>query len=160
MSERIGLFAGSFDPVTLGHADVVRRALRVVDRLVVAVAVNATKSPIFPLDERADLTRRALGGDRVDVREFSGLLVHLAREVRATVLVRGVRGVTDFDYEVHMARMNRQLAPDIETVFLSPAAELAHVSSTFVRDIARLGGDLSGVVHPDVAAALRARFPA
>jgi pantetheine-phosphate adenylyltransferase len=126
----------------------------------VAVAVNASKTPLFPLAERAAMAREALGGDRVEVREFDGLLVGLAREVGATVLVRGVRGVTDFDYEAQMARMNRQLAPDIESVFFTPAAELAHVSSTFARDIARHGGDLAGIVHPAVAAALRARFAA
>lgn len=157
---RIGLYAGSFDPVTLGHEDIVTRALRVVDRVIVAVAVNSGKTPLFTLAERAELLRRTVGGDRVEVREFEGLLADLATAVGATVLVRGVRGVTDFDYEMHMARMNRQLAPDVETVILAPAAEVAHVSSTFVRDIARLGGDLTGVVHPAVAEALRARFPA
>jgi pantetheine-phosphate adenylyltransferase len=155
---RIGLYAGSFDPVTLGHEDIVARALRLVDRLVVAVAANATKTPLFSAADRTAFLRETVGGDRVDVREFGGLLVDLARDVGATVLVRGVRGVTDFDYEVLMARMNRQLAPEIETVFLTPAAELAHVSSTYVRDIARHGGDVSRLVRPLVADALRARF--
>jgi pantetheine-phosphate adenylyltransferase len=158
VSERIGVYAGSFDPVTLGHDDIVRRALRIVDRVVVAVAVNSSKTPLFTLEQRADLARRTLGGDRVEVRALDGLLVDLARDVGASVLLRGVRGVTDFDYEAQMARMNRQLAPAVETIFLTPAAELAHVSSTFARDIARHGGDLTGIVHPMVADALRARF--
>jgi pantetheine-phosphate adenylyltransferase len=155
---RIGLYAGSFDPVTLGHEDIVERALRLVDRLIVAVAVNSTKTALFPLDERAEFLRRTLTDERVSVRRFDGLLVDLAREVDATVLVRGVRNVTDYDYEVQMARMNRQLAPEIETVFLAPSAAVAHVSSTFVREIARNGGDVTGLVRPIVAEALRARF--
>ena len=156
---RVGLYAGSFDPVTLGHEDIVARALRVVDRLVVAVAVNSGKSPVFSLAERADMVRRVVGGDRVEVRDFDGLLADLAREVGASVLVRGVRGVVDFDYEVVMARHNRALAPDVETVFLVPSGELSHVSSTFVREIARNGGDVSALVRPLVAQALRERFP-
>jgi len=157
---RVGLYAGSFDPVTLGHEDVVRRALRIVDRLVVAVAMNSSKAPLFATEERARLLRETLTHDAVEVRQFGGLLIDLAREVGATVLVRGVRSVTDYDYEVQMARMNRQLAPDIETVFLAPSADVEHVSSTFVRDVARHGGPLDGLVRPVVAAALRARFAA
>src|SRR5437764_2096030 len=113
----IGLYAGSFDPVTLGHEDIVGRALRIVDRLVVAVAVNSGKTPLFTLDERAELLRRTIPSDRVEVRAFEGLLADLARDVGATVLVRGIRGLTDFDYEVVMARHNRALAPEVETVF-------------------------------------------
>lgn len=154
----IGLYAGSFDPVTLGHEDIVTRALRLVDRLVVAVAVNSGKSPMFTVEERVEFLRLTLRDERVEVRAFDGLLVDLARAVGATVLVRGVRNVTDYDYEVQMGRMNRQLAPEIETVFLAPSADVAHVSSTFVRDIARHRGDLTGVVEPAVADALRARF--
>ncbi|AHG90994.1 Phosphopantetheine adenylyltransferase [Gemmatirosa kalamazoonensis] len=155
---RVGLYAGSFDPVTLGHEDIVTRALRVVDRLVVAVAVNSGKSPLFSLDERAEMLRAVVGSDRVEVRAFDGLLADLARDVGASVLVRGVRGVVDFDYETVMARHNRLLVPEAETVFLVPGGEVAHVSSTFVREIARNGGDVSALVRPMVAAALRARF--
>ncbi|MBV9880943.1 MAG: pantetheine-phosphate adenylyltransferase [Gemmatirosa sp.] len=154
----IGLYAGSFDPVTLGHEDIVRRALHFLDRVVVAVAANGTKSPLFSAAERATLFAEAVRDDRVEVREFGGLLVDLAREVGAVALVRGVRNVTDYDYEVQMARMNRQLAPDIETLFLAPSADVAHISSTFVRDVARHGGPLDALVRPNVAAALRARF--
>jgi pantetheine-phosphate adenylyltransferase len=155
---RVGLYAGSFDPPTLGHQDIIRRALGVVDRLVVAVAINSTKTPLFPIEQRAALLRRVTGDARVEVHEFRGLLVDLARDVGATVLVRGVRGVADFEYEVQMARLNRQLAPDVETIFLAPSADVAHVSSTFVREIARLGGDVSPLVHADVVTALRERY--
>jgi pantetheine-phosphate adenylyltransferase len=155
---RVGLYAGSFDPVTLGHEDIVARALRVVDRLVVAVAVNSGKSPVFSLAERADMVRRVVGGERVEVREFDGLLANLARDVGATVLVRGVRGVIDFDYEVVMARHNRVLVPDVETVFLVPSGDVSHISSTFVREIARNGGEVGALVRPLVAEALRERF--
>jgi pantetheine-phosphate adenylyltransferase len=156
---RVGLYAGSFDPVTLGHEDIVARALRVVDRLVVAVAVNSGKSPVFSLAERADMVRRVVGSERVEVRDFDGLLADLARDVGASVLVRGVRGVIDFDYEVVMARHNRVLVPDVETIFLVPSGEVSHISSTFVREIARNGGDVSALVRPIVAQTLRDRFP-
>jgi pantetheine-phosphate adenylyltransferase len=155
---RVGLYAGSFDPVTLGHEDIVARALRVVDRLVVAVAVNSGKTPLFSLAERAALLRETVGGERVEVREFDGLLADLARDIGASALVRGVRGVVDFDYEVVMARHNRLLVPDVETIFLVPGGEVSHVSSTFVREIARHGGDVSALVRPVVARALRERF--
>lgn len=155
---RIGLYAGSFDPPTVGHEDIVRRALGVVDRLVVAVAINSTKTPLFTIEERADLLTRTIADDRVEVRAFRGLLVDLAREVDATILVRGVRGVADFEYEVQMARLNRGLAPNVETIFLAPSADVAHVSSTFVREIARLGGDVSSLVRPIVADALRGKL--
>jgi pantetheine-phosphate adenylyltransferase len=155
---RVGLYAGSFDPVTLGHEDVIRRALHIVDRLVVAVAVNASKTPLFTSAERTAMIADVVRDDRVEVREFGGLLVDLARDVGATVLVRGVRGVTDFDYEAQMARMNRQLAPGVETIILFPSAEVAHISSTYVRDVARYGGELAGAVRPAVERALREHF--
>jgi pantetheine-phosphate adenylyltransferase len=155
----VGLYAGSFDPPTVGHEDIIRRALTVVDRLVVAVAVNSTKAPLFSIEERAGFLRRLVDDPRVEVREFRGLLVDLARDVGATVLVRGVRSVGDFEYEVQMARLNRGLAPDVETIFLAPSADVAHVSSTFVREIARLGGNVDALVRGPVADALRARFP-
>ena len=155
---RIGLYAGSFDPVTLGHEDIVHRALRVVDKLVVAVAINSGKTPIFSLAERAELLRSTVGGERVEIREFGGLLADLATSIGANVLVRGVRGLTDFDYEVVMARHNRVLAPDVETILLVPAGDVSHISSTFVREIARNGGDVSAFVRPLVAQALRERL--
>lgn len=153
------LFAGSFDPVTRGHEDLIRRALAFADRVVVAVATNVGKQPLFTVDERQALIREATAGDgRVDVCAFHGLLVTLARDVGATVLVRGLRAVSDFDYEYQMALMNRHLMPSLETVFLVPSSGLTYVSSSLVREVARFGGDVSALVHPAVAAALRARF--
>jgi pantetheine-phosphate adenylyltransferase len=156
---RTALYAGSFDPVTRGHEDLIRRGFAVADRVVVAVATNVGKQPLFTAEERVDLLRRALGDDpRVDVRSFGGLLVDLARDVGATVLVRGVRGVADFEFETQMALMNRHLLPSVETVFLAPSAGMAYVSSTLVREVARFGGDVTAHVHPAVNDALRARF--
>ena len=155
---RIALFAGSFDPVTRGHEDLVRRAFAFADRVVVAVATNASKQPLFTADERAALIRAALDDERVEVRAFHGLLVDLARDVGATMLVRGLRGVSDFDYEYQMALMNRHLLPTLETIFLVPSPAFAFVSSTHVRDVARYGGSVDEFVHPRVAAALRERF--
>lgn len=161
---RTALYAGSFDPVTLGHVDIMRRALALADRLVVAVAVNASKQPLFALEERAALVREALGevaagpAPRVEVRHFQGLLVEFARSVGATLSVRGLRTVADFEYEHQMALMNRHVAPDVETVFLAPSAPTAFVSSSLVREVARLGGSVAGLVPPNVEAALAARF--
>jgi pantetheine-phosphate adenylyltransferase len=156
---RTALYAGSFYPVTRGHEDLIRRGFAVADRVVVAVATNVGKQPLFTAEERVDLLRRALGDDpRVDVRSFGGLLVDLARDVGATVLVRGVRGVADFEFETQMALMNRHLLPSVETVFLAPSAGMAYVSSTLVREVARFGGDVTAHVHPAVNDALRARF--
>ena len=161
---RVAIFAGSFDPVTHGHLDLMRRALGIADRLVVGVAVNATKQPLFTLEERSSLIREALGAPatgarpRVEVRSFQGLLVDFARQVGATVSIRGLRTVSDFDYEFQMALMNRHLAPDVETVFLAPSAGTTFLSSSLVREVARLGGTVHGLVPPNVEAALLARF--
>ncbi|MDF1502191.1 pantetheine-phosphate adenylyltransferase [Roseisolibacter sp. H3M3-2] len=162
---RTAIYAGSFDPVTLGHLDLMRRSLEFVDRLVVGVAVNSTKTPMFTLEERASLIRASLGelatGDapRVEVRHFQGLLVDFARDAGATLSVRGLRAVADFEYEFQMALMNRHLAPTFETLFLVPSVETTFISSTLVREVARLGGTVDALVPPPVAAALRARFP-
>ena len=156
---RIALYAGSFDPVTRGHEDLIRRGFAFADRIVVAVATNVSKQPLFTVDERTAFVRETLGDDpRVQVRAFHGLLVDLAREVGATVLVRGLRAVSDFEYEYQMALMNRHLMPSLETVFLVPSSGLTYVSSSLVREAARFGGDVDAFVHPAVAAALRARF--
>ena len=155
---RVALFAGSFDPVTRGHEDLVRRAFAFADRVVVAVATNASKQPIFTAEERAALIREVLGDPRVEVRAFHGLLVNLAREVGATMLVRGLRAVSDFDYEYQMALMNRHLLAELETVFLVPSSGLTYVSSSLVREVARYGGNVDALVHPRVSAALRERF--
>ncbi|MDQ6926027.1 MAG: pantetheine-phosphate adenylyltransferase [Candidatus Eremiobacteraeota bacterium] len=157
---RAAVFAGSFDPVTRGHVDLVRRAAALFDRVVVAVAVNSGKQPLFSLEERVTLVRGALDaeGVRADVARLDGLLVAFARAAGARYLVRGVRTVADFEYEQQMARMNRHVAPKIDTVFLSPAPELAWVSSTLVREVARLGERVDALVTPNVAAALDAKF--
>ena len=156
---RVAVFAGSFDPVTLGHVDLVRRALAFADRVVVAVAVNSAKQPLFTLDERAALVREALGDEpRVEVRALDGLLVAFAERAGATLLLRGLRTGADFDYESGMAQMNRHVAPSVDTVFLAPSPAVGFVSSTLVREVARLGGSVDALVPPGVAAALRARF--
>jgi pantetheine-phosphate adenylyltransferase len=156
---RIAIYAGSFDPITQGHEDLVRRSLEFVDRLVVAVATNVSKSPLFSLDERMQLVRAATGNDaRVEVRQFHGLLVDFAREVDAKLLIRGLRAVSDFEYEFQMALMNRHLSPQLETVFMVPSLDSTYISSSLVREVARFGGDVSGLVHPVVADALRARY--
>jgi len=155
---RLALYPGSFDPVTRGHEDLILRSLAFVDRVVVAVAVNPSKQPLFTLAERVALIREAIQHPAVEVQAFDGLLVEFARRVGATVLVRGLRAVSDFEYEFQMALMNRQLAPTIETVFLVPAFDLTYLSSSLVREVARFGGDVSQLVHPAVAQALRDKF--
>jgi pantetheine-phosphate adenylyltransferase len=158
-SPRIALYAGSFDPVTNGHEDLIRRVLVFADRIIVAVATNVSKQPLFSVEERIGFIREAVGHDpQVEVRAFSGLLVDFAREVGACVNVRGLRAVSDFEYEFQMALMNRHLLPALETVFMAPSLDTTYISSSMVREVARFGGDVSGLVHPMVADALRARF--
>lgn len=158
---RTAVFAGSFDPVTLGHVDLVRRALALADRVVVAVSVNSAKQPLFTLDERATLVREALADEpRVEVAALDGLLAAFAVRAGATLLLRGLRTGGDFDYELGMAQMNRHVAPGVDTVFLAPSPAIGFVSSTLVREVARLGGDVAALVPPNVARALRAKFAA
>jgi pantetheine-phosphate adenylyltransferase len=157
---RTAIYAGSFDPITRGHHDLIMRSLGFVDRVIVAVATNSSKQPLFSTDERVAFIRREVGGDpRVDVRQFHGLLVDFARETGAQLLIRGLRAVSDFEYEYQMALMNRHLMPELETVFMVPSLETTYISSSLVREVARFGGELSGLVSPDVGAALRQRFP-
>jgi pantetheine-phosphate adenylyltransferase len=156
---RIAIYAGSFDPITRGHEDLIRRSLSFVDRLVVAVATNPAKQPLFSVEERAAFITASVGDDpRVEVRRFQGLLVDLAREVGATLSVRGLRAVSDFEYEYQMALMNRHLYPQFETLFMVPSIDLTFVSSSLVREVARFGGDTADLVHPSVDKALRDRF--
>ncbi|MGQ0539230.1 MAG: pantetheine-phosphate adenylyltransferase [Gemmatimonadaceae bacterium] len=151
----IGVYAGSFDPITRGHEDLVRRALAFVDRLIVAVTTNVNKTPLFTVEERMRLIGVALGADaRIEVSPFDGLLVDFARSRGATLLIRGLRAVADFEYEFQMALMNRHLAPSLETVFMVPSLETSYVSSSLVREVARFGGSLESLVHPGVAEAL------
>jgi pantetheine-phosphate adenylyltransferase len=156
---RIAIYPGSFDPPTRGHEDLVRRSLALCDRLIVAVAVNAAKQPLFSVEERLELLRSTVGGDaRVSLETFDGLLAAYAKRVGATMVVRGLRAVSDFEYEFQMALMNRQLHPSLETVFLVPAVDLTYLSSSLVREVARFGGDVRPLVDPAVAAALERRF--
>ncbi|MEZ4412378.1 MAG: pantetheine-phosphate adenylyltransferase [Gemmatimonadales bacterium] len=156
---RIAIYPGSFDPPTRGHEDLIRRSLLLTDRLIVAVAVNVAKQPLFSVEERLAMLRTAVGGDpRIEFVSFEGLLADFARSTGASVVIRGLRAVSDFEYEFQMALMNRQLHPSLETVFLVPALDLTYLSSSLVREVARFGGDVSALVHPAVAEALRARF--
>jgi pantetheine-phosphate adenylyltransferase len=152
MTERVGLYPGTFDPVTNGHMDVIGRAARLLDRLVVGVAINTGKGPLFPLEERVELVRAECGpvaertGAIIDVVPFEGLLIGFAQQVGAGMIVRGLRAVSDFDYEFQMAGMNRRLDQAIETVFLMASETNQFISSRFVKEIARLGGDVSTFV--------------
>jgi pantetheine-phosphate adenylyltransferase len=156
--KRIAVYPGSFDPITRGHEDLIQRSLEFVDQLIVAVAVNVAKQPLFLLDERVALIKQAVTDKRVEVRSFEGLLAEFAKQVGAAVIVRGLRAVSDFEYEFQMALMNRNLAPGIETVFLVPAFDLTYLSSSLVREVARFGGDVSQLVHPAVQQALKRKF--
>ena len=156
---RVALYAGSFDPITKGHEDLMSRSLSFVDKLVVAVARNSAKTPTFTVEERVALIKAATSTEkRIEVHSFDGLLVDFAREVKATLLIRGLRAVSDFEYEYQMALMNRHLAPGLETVFMVPSLETTYISASLVREVARFGGDITQLVHPDVAKALKARF--
>jgi pantetheine-phosphate adenylyltransferase len=156
---RIAVYPGSFDPPTRGHEDLVRRSLTLADRVIVAVAVNVVKQPLFSVDERLEMLRTAVGdASRLSFQAFDGLLAEFAKRVGASIIVRGLRAMSDFEYEFQMALMNRQLHPSLETVFLVPAVDLTYLSSSLVREVARFGGDVSPMVHPVVAAALARRF--
>lgn len=157
--KRVIVYPGTFDPLTRGHEDLVRRALGLFDEVVVAVADNSPKQPCFGLDERVGLARQVLG-DLVGVRvqPFTGLLVDFVRSLGARMVLRGLRASSDFEYEFQLAGMNRRLDPDMETVFLTPAEQHMFVSASMVREIARLGGDVTAFVHPLVAERLAARF--
>jgi pantetheine-phosphate adenylyltransferase len=156
MSERahVGVYPGTFDPVTNGHIDIVSRAARMLHRLVIGVAENPGKGPLFPLEERIELVRAETKdiatrtGTEIEVRSFTGLLVEFARAMNAGVIVRGLRAVTDFDYEFQMTGMNHRLDPEVETVFLMASESHQFISSRFVKEIARLGGDVSSFVPP------------
>ena len=158
---RTAIYAGSFDPMTRGHEDLIRRTLGFVDRLIVAVAQNSSKQPLFTIEERVDLMRRAIGPEpRIEVKRFGGLLVDFAREEGASLLIRGLRAVSDFEYEYQMALMNRHLSPGLETIFMVPSIDTTYISASLVREVARLGGEVSTLVHPIVAEAMRAKIAA
>lgn len=153
------IYAGSFDPITLGHEDLIRRSLEFCDRLIVAVATNPNKTSLFTYDERVMFIRDAVRHDpRVDVQQFSGLLADFAKRMSASLLIRGLRAVADFEYEFQMALMNRHLSPKLETVFMVPSLETTYISSSLVKEVARFGGDVSALVTPMVGMALREKF--
>ena len=152
---KTAVYPGTFDPITNGHSDIIARAALLFDKVVVAVAANPGKSPVFPLEDRVNLAHEVLSHlENVEVREFDSLLVEFARECGAGVILRGLRAVSDFEYEFQLAGMNRRLAPDVETMFLTPAEQFAYISSSLVREISALGGDVKEFVHPAVMAAL------
>lgn len=161
----VGVYPGTFDPITRGHSDIISRATRVVDHLYVAVAANAGKGPLFTIDERVELVRGDLeglntNGADVEVRAFDNLLIHFAEQVGAGVIVRGLRAVSDFEYEFQMASMNARLSPQIETLFLTASERQQFISSRLVKEIGRLGGDITSFVSPRVAENLVSRFAA
>ena len=153
------IYPGTFDPITKGHADITRRAANLFDKVIIAVADTTSKNTLFTIDERVELASKVLSDKKnVEVIPFRALATDLARELNASVIVRGIRAVSDFDYEFQMAGMNRQLNPDIETVFLTPAENLACTTSSLVREIASLNGDVSLFVDSLVVAALKDKF--
>ena len=158
---RVAVYPGSFDPITNGHVDIIERGVRLFDRVVVAILRNIEKSPLFSVDERVEIARRVFSRvPTVEVDTFDGLLVEYARRRGATAIVRGLRAISDFEYEMQMALMNRRLYPDVETVFMMPAETYSYVSSRLVKEIHALGGNVSGLVPPVVEARLRDKHPA
>lgn len=164
MAQRIGLYPGTFDPITLGHVDIIERAVKMVDALVVGVAINRDKGPLFSLDERVKMVSAEMAkiskktGVPIRVTPFESLLMKFAEEVKANFIIRGLRAVSDFEYEFQMVGMNQRLNDDIETVFLMADVRYQFIASRLVKEIARLGGDISSFVPPDVAGALKAKF--
>ncbi|HJQ57903.1 MAG TPA: pantetheine-phosphate adenylyltransferase [Vineibacter sp.] len=164
MADRIGIYPGTFDPITSGHAEIVRRSMRVVDKLVLAPAMNVGKGPLFTLEERVEMLREIIADQppdvaaRISIVPFTGLLVHFARAQNATCIIRGLRAVSDFEYEIQMANMNARMEPAVETIFLMASDRHQFIASSLVKDIARLGGDTSKFVSPKVYERLKAKF--
>ena len=155
----VAIYPGSFDPITNGHVDILRRALALFDRVIVAIAENVRKQPLFSTAERAEMVRKSLGIEpRVEVDSFSGLLVDYAHKRGARVIVRGLRAIADFEYEFQFAHMNRHLAPDVETLFLMTSDDSFYVSSSLVKEVAANGGDISRIAPPAVVEALKKKF--
>lgn len=156
---RIAVYPGTFDPITNGHVDLVSRAAPLFERVIVGIAESPNKSPAFSMDERVVLARIALAEfANVEVRGFATLLAHFVRDVGAGVLLRGLRAVSDFEYEFQLASMNRHLVPEVETLFLTPSEKYSFISSSLVREIGRLGGDVTGFVPPAVQAAMQSKW--
>jgi len=162
MTKRIALYPGTFDPMTLGHLDILKRASRLCDKLIVGVAINRSKNPLFGLDERVEMVENVVAPFRdrieVEVKPFEGLLIHFVENCGASMIVRGLRAVSDFEYEFQMAGMNDRLNPDIETVFLMADPQFQTIASRLVKEIARLGGDVSQFVNPDVENRLKEMY--
>ncbi len=155
------VYPGTFDPITNGHLDIIRRGVRLFDEVLVAVLGNPDKEPLFPVAERLEILRGAVAAlPNVRVESFDGLLVDYVRSRQAQVIVRGLRALSDFEYEYQMALMNQRLGHDLETVFMMPSEAYSYVSSRLVKEVARLGGDITGLVPPDVVARLKRRFAA
>jgi pantetheine-phosphate adenylyltransferase len=157
---RIGLYPGSFDPITLGHMDIIRRGAKLVDKMVIGVTTNMSKAPLFPLDQRLAILRREVAGieGEIEVVAFDSLLMHFARACGASIIIRGLRGASDFEYEYQMTGMNQYLDPGVETVFLMADVALQPIASRLVKEIAHLGGDISKFVTPAVRTDLIARI--
>jgi len=156
---KIGVYPGTFDPITNGHVDLIARSLRLFEKVYVAVAANPQKHPVLSLDERVEMVRLAVKElPRVEVEPFNGLLVDFVRERGAHAVIRGLRAVSDFEFELQMALMNRNLDQSVETVFLMPSQEYIYLTSTIIKEVARLGGDLTGLIHPEIARRLVARL--
>ena len=162
MTNRVALYPGTFDPMTLGHLDIMKRASRLCDRLIIGVAINRGKNPLFALDERVEMVEHVVEPFRerieVEVLPFEGLLIHFVEQCGASMIVRGLRAVSDFEYEFQMAGMNDRLNPDIETVFLMADPQFQTIASRLVKEIARLGGDVSQFVTPEVERRLKDRY--
>ncbi|MCG6968319.1 MAG: pantetheine-phosphate adenylyltransferase [Gammaproteobacteria bacterium] len=153
------IYPGTFDPITKGHTDLIKRATKLFDSVIVAVAANTSKQPVFSLDERLNMAQTTTATiERVEILALNGLLVEFARQHQAVAIIRGLRAVSDFDYEFQLAGMNRKLAPEVETLFLTPDEKFTYISSSLVREIARLGGDVSDFVHENVMAELKRRL--
>lgn len=160
-ASRIAVYPGTFDPITNGHIDILQRALVVFDRIIVAIATNPRKQPLFSIDERIAFIRHAIGGDeRVEYDSFSGLLIDYCRQRNAICVVRGLRAMADFEYEFQFAHMNRRLAPEIDSIFFMTDERNHYVSSSLVKEVASFGGDISGLVPTEVELALRAKYQA
>ncbi len=158
MSQK-AIYPGTFDPITKGHIDLVERACKLFDKVVVAIAASEAKNPLFNLEERIDISKRIFeGNDQVEIVGFSGLLVDLAKDNDATILIRGLRVVADFEYEFQLANMNRAMMPELESVFLTPKTEYSFVSSSLVKEICKMGGDVSSFVDPISLEEMKKKF--
>jgi pantetheine-phosphate adenylyltransferase len=155
---RRAIYPGSFDPITNGHLDLIERAARLFDEVIVAVLINPAKAPLFTVQERVEMIREAVRSSHVRVDTFEGLLVEYARKVKAQVIIRGIRAVSDYEYEFQMALMNRRLDPAIETIFMMPAEPYTYLSSRLVKEVCALGGDVTGLVPPIVERKMREKF--